>query len=64
MKPVVNDTKFDSITISGEEFLPDVIIRLNGKIEKQKKKLSKARYGTLHKISVDEENYIMLPVNA
>jgi hypothetical protein len=58
MKPDISKTKFGSITIDGKEFEHDIIIRLSGEIKKRKKKLSKAVYGTSHKISVDEVKYV------
>ena len=57
MKPTINSTRFGSITIQGEEYENDVIIRLDGEVKKRKKKLSKAIYGTSHVISVDEAKY-------
>ncbi len=36
----------------------DVLIRLSGKVKKRKKKLSKAKYGTSHKISLEEAEHI------
>jgi len=57
MKPVINDTKFGSITVEEEVFNHDVIIRLDGKIKKRKKKLSKVHYGTSHILSLDEAKY-------
>lgn len=58
MKPHINRTKFGSITIDGEVYRHDVIIRLNGKVKKRRKKLSKAIYGTSHTISQDEASHI------
>ena len=58
MKPKIEKTKFGSITIAGEEFEHDVIIRLNGKVEKRKKKLSKEVFGTSHLISLAEAEYV------
>jgi hypothetical protein len=58
MKPQIEETKFGSITIEGQTFEHDVIIRLNGKTKKRKKKLSKAVYGTSHTISLDEAKHI------
>jgi len=58
MKPNINKTTFGSITIERKEFEYDVLIRLNGQIEKRKKKLSKAIYGTSHKLSLDEARYV------
>lgn len=54
----INETSFGSITIDGNELDHDVIIRLNGKVEKRKKKLSKAIYGTSHTVSLDEVRYL------
>jgi hypothetical protein len=58
VKPIIDGTKFGSITIAGEIYEKDVVIRLNGEIKKRKKKLSKERYGTSHKVSVEEAEYI------
>ncbi len=58
MKPRIDRTAFGSITIEGDLFEHDVIIRLNGRPEKRKKKLSKAIYGTSHIISLDEARYV------
>lgn len=54
----IDRTKFGSITIEGEVFRHDVIIRLNGQVKKRKKKLSKAIYGTSHTISLDEAKHL------
>lgn len=58
MKPKIDATRFGSITIAGETYEHDVIIRLGGKVKKRKKKLSKAIYGTSHRISLDEAEHI------
>ena len=58
MKPKIDETTFGSITIEGKAFEYDVLIRLNGEIEKRKKKLSKAMYGTSHVLSLDEAKYV------
>ncbi len=58
MKPRIDQTKFGSITIEGEVFERDVIIRLGGRTKKRKKKLSKAVYGTSHIISLDEAKHV------
>jgi hypothetical protein len=58
MKPKIEKTKFGSITIGGETYEHDVIIRLSGKVEKRKKKLSKAVFGTSHIISLAEAEYV------
>ena len=58
MKPRIDHTRFGSITIEGTVFEHDIIVRLNGQVEKRKKKLSKAVYGTSHIVSLDEARYI------
>jgi hypothetical protein len=58
MKPKIEKTKFGSITVSGEKYKHDVLIRLNGKVEKRKKKLSKAVFGTSHVLSLAEAEHI------
>lgn len=58
MKPKIDETSFGSITISGRTFEHDVLIRLNGEIEKRKKKLSKALYGTSHILSLKEAKFV------
>jgi hypothetical protein len=57
MKPSIDQTAFGSITIEGTQFEHDVLIHLNGQIEKRKKKLSKAVYGTSHVVSQAEAEY-------
>ncbi len=54
MKPQIEKTDFGSITIDGEVYAHDVVIRPSGKIKKRKKRLSKAVYGTSHTLSLDE----------
>jgi hypothetical protein len=61
MKPNIDQTTFGSITIEGTIFEHDVIIRLNGQVEKRKKKLSKAIYGTSHILSLAEAKHIYEP---
>lgn len=61
MKLSINGTRFGSITISGEPYEHDVVIRLSGKVKKRKKKLSKAKYGTSHKVSLEEAERIFEP---
>ena len=58
MNPKIDNTEFGSITIGGEVIEHDVIIHLSGNIEKRKKKLSKAVFGTSHIISLEEAKYI------
>jgi hypothetical protein len=58
MKPKINGTEFGSITIDGETYEHDVIIRLNGEVKKRKKKLSKEVYGTSHIVSKEEAKHV------
>jgi hypothetical protein len=58
MKPSIDQTAFGSITIEGTNFEHDVIIRLDGQVEKRKKKLSKEIYGTSHILSLDEAKFV------
>ena len=54
MQPHIQDTEFGSITVDEEVFDHDIVIRLNGKVKKRKKKLSKQQSGTSHAESFDE----------
>jgi hypothetical protein len=58
MKPKIDSTSFGSITVDGNAYKYDILIRLNGQVEKREKKLSKELYGTSHKISREEAKYI------
>ena len=58
MKPKINRIEFGSITIDERTYQHDVLIGLDGNIEKRNKKLSKAIYGTSHIISLDEAKHI------
>lgn len=58
MKPHIDATEFGSITIAGEVYEHDVLIRLDSSVKKRKKKLSKAVYGTSHKMSLDEARHV------
>ena len=57
MKPKTEKTSFGAITLDGQTYRHDVLIRLNGEITKRKKKLSKQVYGTSHTISLDEARH-------
>ena len=54
MKPAISDTGFGYISVGGSRIEHDIVIRLSGKINKRKKKLSKAVYGTSHIVSLEE----------
>jgi hypothetical protein len=58
MKPAISNTGFGYITIESSKIEHDILIRLSGEIEKRKKKLSKAVYGTSHTISLEEAKHI------
>ncbi len=58
MKPKIDKTKFGSITVAGDKYTHDILIRLNGKVENRKKKLSREVYGTSHIISLAEAQYV------
>lgn len=54
----IEGTAFGTITIDGETYDYDVIIRLSGEVVKRKKKLSKKYYGTSHTVSKDEAKFV------
>jgi len=54
VRPKIDDTWFGSITVEGERYEYDVVIRLSGKVRKRNKQLSKAVYGTSHTLSLAE----------
>lgn len=58
MKPRINGTEFGWIRVGGDKYEHDVVIRLDGKVKKRKKKLSKAVHGTSHKLSLDEVKHV------
>ena len=58
MKPKIDRTTFGSITVDGQIFERDIVIRLSGKVKKRKKKLSSAVYGTSHTISLEEAKHV------
>ena len=58
IEPRIDRTEFGSVTIDGETITHDVILRLGGRVEKRKKKLSKAVYGTSHTISLAEAKHL------
>lgn len=58
MKPRIDKTEFGSITIEGETYEHDVLIRPGGKVKKRKKRLSKEVYGTSHMVSFAEAGHV------
>jgi hypothetical protein len=61
VRPRIGATEFGSITIAGETYGHDVVIRLDGAVKKRKKKLSKAVYGTSHTMSREEAKAVFEP---
>jgi hypothetical protein len=58
MATTIDATAFGSITINGERYDYDVLIRCSGEIKKRKKKLSKRVYGSSHVLSRDEAEHV------
>jgi len=58
MIPHIDATASGSITIEGETYTHDVLIRLSGQIIERKKALSESVYGTDHVLSLDEAKHI------
>ena len=58
MKPTIDGTRFGSISVEGEVWDKDIVIRLNGEVKKRKKKLSSELYGTSHIVSLAEAEHI------
>jgi hypothetical protein len=58
MKPKIGKTGFGYAEVGGARISHDFLIRLGGEVKKRKKKLSKAVYGTSHKISLEEAKHI------
>ncbi len=54
----IDATEFGSITVDGKTYQHDVIIRLSGKVEKRRKRLSKEQYGTSHIVSKEEAKFV------
>ncbi len=62
MKPEIIGTRFGGITFNkggnSVEYQRDVMVGLDGKVRKRKKKLSKQVYGTSHTVSLAEAEHI------
>jgi hypothetical protein len=58
MKPVIDRAEFGEIVVDGKKYTHDIIIRLDGKVDRRKKHLSKALYGTSHLLSLAEAEFI------
>ena len=55
---LIEGTRFGEIAIDGATYDHDVIIRLSGKVERRRKRLSKQEYGTSHVISKAEAKFV------
>jgi len=58
MKPKIDSAVFGEIVVGGTEYTHDIIIRLDGSIERRRKHLSKAIYGTSHLLTLAEAEFI------
>ena len=58
MNPIINGTEFGRITVAGQTYEHDIVIRLDGRVKKRKKKLSKEQYGSSHTVSRAEAEHI------
>jgi hypothetical protein len=58
MTMTIEGTTFGEITIDGNTYDHDVVVRLSGNVIKRKKKLSKKFYGTSHVLSEDEAKFL------
>ncbi|MFW6134176.1 MAG: Mth938-like domain-containing protein [Elusimicrobiota bacterium] len=57
----IESTKFGSIEVEGKKYKHDIIVTVKGEIKKRKKGLSRKYFGTSHKVSKDEAEYIYEP---
>jgi hypothetical protein len=58
MKPRIDATQFGSITLGGTVYDHDVMVCPDASVQRRKKKLSKAVYGTSHTISLAEAKHV------
>ena len=58
MKPTLTGTGFGWIDVNDQRISHDILVNLDGKVKKRKKKLSKDIYGTSHMISLVEAEHI------
>ena len=54
----IDATEFGAVTIDAKTYEHDVVIRLSGKVEKRRKRLSKEKYGTSHIVSKEEARFV------
>ncbi len=58
VKNHIDSASFGSIIVDGKKYIHDIIISLDGRVSKRKKKLSKQVFGTSHVISLLEAEYV------
>jgi hypothetical protein len=58
VRPRIDRTRFGSITVEGEVYRHDLLIRPNGEVQARRNELSKAVYGTSHVISLAEAQQV------
>jgi hypothetical protein len=58
VKPRIDKTRFGSITVEGEVYRHDLLIRPHGEVQARSNELSKAVYGTSHVISLAEAQQV------
>jgi hypothetical protein len=58
VRPHVDRTAFGWLEVEGERYEHDVLIRLDGRVRRRKKKLSKQVFGTSHTISLEEARHV------
>jgi hypothetical protein len=61
METHIDSATFGSIVVNGKTYDHDILISLEGKVSKRKKRLSKMVFGTSHVISQAEAEYIFEP---
>jgi hypothetical protein len=58
VKPRIEKTRFGSITVGGQVYQHDLLIRPDGEVQARVKELSKVVYGTSHTISLAEAQHV------
>ncbi len=61
VKNYIDSVSFGSISVQGKTFNYDIVISLDRRVRKRKKKLSKQVFGTSHVISLAEAEFIFEP---
>ncbi|HAZ62020.1 MAG TPA: hypothetical protein DCZ72_00180 [Armatimonadetes bacterium] len=56
--PTVEGSQFGSILVDGKLRDRDLVVRADGEVRKRRKRLSRAKHGTAHEISIEEVKYV------